>query len=191
MREFYSPPRSVAYAENAMAATSHPHATLAALECLKAGGTAMDAAVAAAAVLAVVEPMSTGIGGDVFCLYAPQGSADIIAYNGSGRAPAKAEAAWFLENGIEKIGSESPHAVTIPGTIEAWCRLTADHGNKGMDEILAPAIHYAEKGFAIQPVIGAAWAGSVKRLMGDENARRMLLVDDAAPSSASRSWPRP
>ena len=166
MRSFYAPPRSVAYAEQAMAATSHPHATLAALECLKSGGTAMDAAVTAAAVLAVVEPMSTGIGGDVFCLYAPAGSADIVAYNGSGRAPAKAEAGWFLDQGITAIGTESPHAVTVPGTVEAWCRLTADHGTKGMDEILAPAIHYAEEGYAIQPVIGDAWARSVERLMG-------------------------
>jgi len=185
MRDFYSPPRSVAYAENGMAATSHPHATLAALDCLRTGGTAMDAAVSAAAVLAVAEPMSTGIGGDVFCLYAPKGSADIIAYNGSGRAPARAEAQWFLDNGITSIGSESPHAVTVPGTVEAWCRLVADHGTKGMDEILAPAIRYAEEGFAIQPVIGQAWAASVGRLRGDENARRILLVDDEAPEVGS------
>ena len=185
MRDFYSPPRSVAHGQNGMAATSHPHATLAALDCLRSGGTAMDAAVTAAAVLAVAEPMSTGIGGDVFCLYAPKGSADIVAYNGSGRAPAKAEAQWFLDNGIAQIGSESPHAVTVPGTVEAWCRLVADHGRKGMDEILAPAIRYAEEGFAIQPVIGQAWVASVERLMGDENARRILLVDDRAPAVGS------
>ena len=181
MRSFMSPPRSVAYAENGMAATSHPHATLAALDCLRAGGKAMDAAVTAAAVLAVAEPMSTGVGGDVFCLYAPAGSADIVAYNGSGRAPGKADIEWFMNNGIARIGSESPHAVTVPGTVEAWCRLTADHGVKGMDEILAPAIRYAEEGYVVQPVIGEAWADSVERLKGDENARRILLVDDAAP----------
>ncbi len=185
MRSFQSPPRSVAYAENGMAATSHPHATLAALDCLRAGGTAMDAAVTAAAVLAVAEPMSTGIGGDVFCLYAPAGSADIVAYNGSGRAPGKAEADWFLDNDIAAISGDSPHAVTVPGTVEAWFRLTADHGVKGMDEILAPAIGYAENGYTIQPVIGEAWAGSVERLKGDENARRILLVDDAAPGIGS------
>ena len=182
MRPFYSPPRSVAHAEDGMAATSHPHATLAALDCLRAGGTAMDAAVTAAAVLAVVEPMSTGIGGDVFSLYAPKGSADIIAYNGSGRAPAKAEAAWFLEQGITAIDANTAHAVTVPGTIEAWCRLAADHGLKSMDEILAPAIRYAEAGYTIQPVVGAMWRECAARLRGDDNARAILLVDDEAPA---------
>ena len=185
MRHFYSPPRSVAYAENGMAATSHPHATLAALDCLRAGGTAMDAAVTAAAVLAVVEPMSTGIGGDVFCFYAPKGSADIIAYNGSGRAPAAAEAAWFLENGITAIDANTAHAVTVPGTIEAWCRLAADHGVKGMDEILAPAIGYAENGYTVHPVVGEMWRECAARLRGDDNARALLLVDDGAPAEGA------
>ena len=144
MRSTYSPHRSTAYAEHGMACTSHPAASMAAIDILRAGGNAMDAAVAAAAVLAVVEPMSTGIGGDVFCLYAKQGGGDVIAYNGSGRAPGKAEAQWFLDNGITKIGTESPHSVTVPGTIDAWCRLIADHGTMGIDRVLAPAIAYAE-----------------------------------------------
>ncbi|MGY8995683.1 MAG: gamma-glutamyltransferase, partial [Alphaproteobacteria bacterium] len=128
MRNSYSPPRSTAYAEHGMACTSHPAASMTAIDILRAGGNAMDAAVAAAATLAVVEPMSTGVGGDVFCLYAPNGTSNVIAYNGSGRAPGAANAEWFLENGITSFGTESPHAVTVPGTIDAWCRLVEDHG---------------------------------------------------------------
>lgn len=181
MRSSYSPPRSTAYAEHGMACTSHPYASLAALDMLRSGGNAMDAAVAAAAVLAVVEPMSTGIGGDVFCLYAKKGSADVLAYNGSGRAPAKAEAQWFLDRGITSIANDSPHSVTVPGTIDAWCRLLADHGSKGIDEVLAPAIRYAEEGYTVHPVVHQMWDHSVERLSRDENAKRILLVDGAAP----------
>jgi len=185
MRSSYSPPRSTAYAEHGMACTSHPYATLAALDVLRSGGNAMDAAVTAAAVLAVVEPMSTGIGGDVFCLYAPKGSSRIVAYNGSGRAPAKAKSQWFRDHGIERIGTESPHSVTVPGTIDAWCRLAADHGTRGIDELLAPAIRYAEKGYTVHPVVHEMWAHSVGRLMRDANARRILLVDGRAPALGS------
>jgi len=185
MRNSYSPPRSTAYAEHGMACTSHPAASMAAIDILRQGGNAMDAAVAAAATLAVVEPMSTGVGGDVFCLYAPNGSADVIAYNGSGKAPAKAEAEWFLENGIDKIETESPHAVTVPGTIDAWCRLVEDHGNMEISEVLRPAIHHAEEGYTIAPVVHEAWVDSEERLGRDANARDILLVDGKAPALGS------
>ncbi|MBC6440562.1 MAG: gamma-glutamyltransferase [Rhodospirillales bacterium] len=186
MRDSYAPPRSTVYAEHGMACTSHPYASLAALDMLRSGGNAMDAVVAAAATLAVVEPMSTGVGGDVFCLYAPKGSSDIVAYNGSGRAPAKAEARWFLDNGIEQLESDSPHAVTVPGTIDAWCRLIADHGTKGIDEVLQPAITYAEEGYTIHPVVHQAWVDSEERLGKDQNARDILLVDGEAPALGSK-----
>ncbi len=185
MRQHPAPPRTTVHAEHGMAATSHPGATLAALDILRAGGNAMDAAVAAAAMLTVVEPMSTGIGGDVFCLYAPGGASRIVAYNGSGRAPRRAAASWYLERGITAVAAESPHAVTVPGCVDAWCRLLDDHGSLGIDEVLQPAIRHAEEGYAIQPAIHRAWAASERRLAADEHARRLLLVDGRAPAAGS------
>ena len=139
MRDFHLPGRSPVHAKNGMAATSHPLSTLAALDVLKAGGNAMDAAMCACAVQCVVEPQSTGIGGDCFALIAPGGTDKIVAYNGSGRAPAAATPEWYASQGITEIDSGTPHAVSVPGTIEAWTRLAADHGTWDLGRILEPA----------------------------------------------------
>ena len=186
MRAHASPPRSTVHAENGMACTSHPQASLAAIDTLRAGGNAMDAAVAAAAMLAAVEPMSTGIGGDVFCLWAPRGGADIVAYNGSGRAPAAAHAERFVEDGIAAIDPASPHAVTVPGAADAWCRLIEDHGRLALAEVLAPAIAAARDGYAVQPAVHAAWAAAQARLAADPHAAAALLADGRAPAAGAR-----
>ncbi|MGH6959431.1 MAG: gamma-glutamyltransferase, partial [Dongiaceae bacterium] len=144
MRDFQLPGRSPVHATEGMAASPNPLATSTAVDVLRRGGNAIDAAVAAAAVLAVVEPNQTGIGGDCFVLYAPKGKGPLIGLNGSGRAPQAATAEWYLERGITAIPPYSPHAVTVPGAIDAWARLVADHGTKGLDELLQPAIRYAE-----------------------------------------------
>ncbi|HQT67073.1 MAG: gamma-glutamyltransferase [Rhodospirillales bacterium 20-60-12] len=164
MRDFHLAGRSPVYAERAMAATSMPAATFAALEMLRAGGNAMDAAITACALLGVIEPQSTGIGGDCFCLYAPAGSGKVIALNGSGRAPAAAHIDWYEAHGITALDSTSAHGVTIPGAVGAWEKLLAAHGTRGLADVLQPAIHYAEQGFAVTPRVAFDWAITADKL---------------------------
>lgn len=149
-RNFELPGRSAVYTANAMAATSQPLATLAALDILKQGGNALDAAIAACAVQCVVEPQSTGIGGDCFCLYAPRNSNDVIAYNGSGRAPAGLSID-YLASKNQTLERTSPHAVIVPGAVDAWDTLNRDHGRLPLSALLQPAIQYAQDGFPVAP----------------------------------------
>ena len=164
MRDFHFPGRSPAVSANGMAATSMPTATLAALDVLRAGGNALDAAVAAVAVLCVVEPASTGIGGDCFCLYAPAGEKKVYALNGSGRAPAGASIDFYEQHQIRALENTSAHAVTVPGAISAWETLLAAHGTKGLDELLRPAIGYAEGGHPVTSRVADDWKGQVDKL---------------------------
>jgi len=182
MRDLSRPGRSPVLSRNGMAATSHPLASQTAIRILNDGGNAMDAAIAACAVQCVVEPGSTGIGGDCFCLYAPEGSTDIVAYNGSGRAPAGADLAHFQSRGIEAIERRSPHAVTIPGAIDAWCRLSDDHGRMALGEVLAPAIDFAENGFPVSPRVHFDWSGNASFLREDPVSAGIYLVDGEAPA---------
>ena len=191
MRDLHLPGRSAVHARHAMAATSHPAATLAALDALRDGGTAMDAAICAAAVLAVVEPQSTGIGGDVFALYSPAGSGEVIAINGSGRAPAGATLDWYVENGIDKIGFQSPHAVTVPGAIAGWQKLSDDHGKLGLARLLAPAIAFARDGYVVHEVIGHVTALCREKLSADANASAVFLPNgQAVPTGQIQRQPR-
>ncbi|MDE0049801.1 MAG: gamma-glutamyltransferase, partial [Rhodospirillales bacterium] len=181
MRDFQRPGRSTVHGTRGVAATSHPLATATAIEVLRTGGNAVDAAVAACAVQGVVEPQSTGIGGDCFALYAPGGRVPPYAINGSGPAPAAASVDWFREQGIDAIGFESPHAVTVPGAVGAWERLLADHGTKGLDEVLQPAIRYAEEGFVVHSRVAHDWANAAEKLRACENARAFYLPGGRAP----------
>jgi gamma-glutamyltranspeptidase/glutathione hydrolase len=180
-RDFALPGRSAIRSQNGMAATSMPQSTLAALDVLRAGGNALDAAVAAVAVQCVVEPASTGIGGDCFCLYAPAGAGAPIAINGSGRAPAAATIDWFESQGISALDPRSAHVVTVPGAVGAWETLLAKHGTKGLDELLRPAIGYAEQGFVVSDRVGSDWAGAVDKLAADEGSRKHFLFGGRAP----------
>ena len=149
MRDFHFPGRSSVLAENGMCATSHPLAAQAALEILKNGGNAMDAAIAGAVLLGICEPQMTGIGGDCFVLFSPSGSNEIKSMNGSGYAPSLANADELRDEALSSIPLNSAHAVTIPCAIDAFCKLSADWGKLGLDTILQPAIHYAEHGVPI------------------------------------------
>ncbi len=181
MRDLEWPGRSPVHASNGMAATSHPLSTQAAVAVLQDGGNALDAAVAACAVQCVVEPESTGIGGDCFCLYSPGGSTDIVAYNGSGRAPAAANAQWYADQGIGEIPRQSPHAVTVPGAIDAWDVLVRDHGTRPLGGLLRPAIDLARDGYPIASRVSVDFASQAELLRKDENAARIFLQPDGAP----------
>ncbi|WP_042694452.1 gamma-glutamyltransferase family protein [Azospirillum sp. B506] len=185
MRNFEEPGRSLAMGRNGMAATSHPAATVTAVEILKDGGTAMDAAVAACAVQSVVEAGSTGIGGDCFALIAPRGGSDILAYNGSGRTPAAMTLEHLRAAGVSEIGRQSPHAVTVPGAVEAWARLVADHGRLPLAEVFAPAIAMAREGYVITPRVSHDIEQQTALLRNDPTAAATFLTDGKAPSAGS------
>ncbi len=181
MRNLEMPGRSPVHSLNGVAATSHPLATQTAIAVLRDGGNAMDAAVAACAVQCVVEPQSTGIGGDCFVLYAPGGGDGIIGYNGSGRAPQAATQAWFAEKGITEIDQNSPHAVTIPGAVDAWARLIEDHGTKSLGDLLRPAVAYARDGYPIHSRVAFDFALYADMLRLDDNCARTFLAEGKPP----------
>lgn len=186
MRDFQLPGRSPVYATTAMAATSMPAATLTALEMLRAGGTAMDAAIAAAAVLGVIEPQSTGIGGDCFCLYWSARERQVFALNGSGRAAAYASPDYFAARGITALEDHSPHAVTIPGAVAAWETLAARFGRKGLDALLAPAIRLAEEGHPVHPRVAWDWAEAADKLRTTGAAAFLPHGEAPAPGTLFR-----
>ena len=175
MRNFHFAGRSTVHAQNAMVATSHPLAALTAVDVLRAGGTAADAAVAACALLGVIEPQSTGIGGDCFALCQPKGEGKIVAYNGSGRAPMAAKAEWYLERKINSVPLTSAHAVSIPGAVDAWDVILRDHGKIGLDTLLQPAIKAAEEGYIVAPRIAFDWKNQFEKLKNGTNTERYLL----------------
>jgi gamma-glutamyltranspeptidase/glutathione hydrolase len=181
MRNFHLAGRSTVHVQNAMVATSHPLAAFTAIEVMRDGGTAADAAVAACALLGVIEPQSTGIGGDCFALIQPKGEGKITAYNGSGRAPAAAKAEWYLERNIHAVPLTSAHAVSIPGAVDAWETILRDHGKFGLDRLLQPAIKAAEEGYVVAPRIAFDWKNQFEKLKKGTNTERYLLPHGKAP----------
>jgi gamma-glutamyltranspeptidase/glutathione hydrolase len=165
-----------------MAATSHPLATLAALEVLRSGGNAADAAVAAVAVLCVVEPQMTGIGGDCFALYAPA-SGGVAALNGSGRAPRRLTIDALRGAGIDELTPTSPHSVTVPGAVAAWERLLAAHGSRPLGELLQPAIRHAEEGFPVAPRVAWDWQRHRDRIGATEAGQTLYMPGGKAPEA--------
>ena len=179
MRDFHMPGRSSVYASNGMAATSHPLAAKIAIDVLEAGGNAVDAAIAGAVLLGICEPQMTGIGGDCFALVKPAGQERILALNGSGRAPGGLSAAAMRAAGHAKMPLRGIEAVTLPGAVDAFCRLNADWGRLGLDRVLAPAIHYAENGVPVAPRVAFDWAEDAPCLQGD--AKRFFLGNGGPP----------
>jgi len=178
MRDFQTPGRSLVYAANGLCATSHPLAAQTAVRMLQDGGNAVDAAIAAAVVLGICEPQMTGIGGDAFVLLKHPGAERIVGLNGSGRAPAGLDAAQLRRLGHASMPAHDAAAVTVPGAIDAFVRLSADWGRLGLEASLAPAIRFAEEGVPVAPRTAFDWA-EADHLSGD--ARRFYLIDGAPP----------
>lgn len=149
--------RSMVVGRRGMVATSNPLASQAGLAILRVGGNAADAAIAAAAVLNVTESASTGIGGDCFALFYDARTQQVSALNGSGRSPAALHAADLRGRGMTEIPIRSPHAISVPGAAAGWEDLLARHGSMTLADVLRDAIHYAEDGYPVHPVYGAAW----------------------------------
>ena len=186
--------RSNVLARRGMVATSQPLAAQAGLDILKAGGTAADATVATAAMLNVVEPISTGIGGDCFALYWDARAKTVTALNGSGRAPAAASIDELRRLGYTHMPTYTGHAVSVPGTVAGWSDLLERHGRLTLADVLQPAIWTAENGYPVTELIARGWQTQVKKLLrapdwqsGDlENgppqpSGHELLIDGRAP----------
>ncbi len=156
--------RSPVLAMNGMVATSQPLASAAALRVLQDGGNAVDAAVAAAAVLNVVEPMSTGIGGDMFALVFMQTDGKPVGLNGSGWAGSNASVDFFERRSLSEIPMSGMHSVSVPGAVAGWFTLHERYGKLTMARILAPAIEYAEAGFPVSDIIASQWQRAEQKI---------------------------
>lgn len=173
--------RSEVLATGGMAATSQPLATQAALEMLRAGGNAVDAAIAANAVLAVTEPTGCGLGGDLFALVWDAKGKKLHGLDGSGRSPRGLTLEHFRELGLTRIPSHGPLPVTVPGCVDGWFTLHARLGKLPMAQVLAPAIRYAEQGFPVTQVIAFYWQRSVPVLERWPGFREQMTIEGRAP----------
>jgi gamma-glutamyltranspeptidase/glutathione hydrolase len=167
-----------------MVAASQPLAVSAGLEMLASGGNAVDAAVAAAAALAVTAPTSTGIGGDCFALYFDTTSRQVRALNGSGRAPRALSLERLQKEGFgEELPPYHVHTITVPGACAAWCDLVEVLGRLEMSDVLAPAIRLAEQGYPVAPLVAYSWAMGVENQLGSALNGGELMIDGRAPAA--------
>jgi gamma-glutamyltranspeptidase/glutathione hydrolase len=174
--------RSEVYAPHAMAATSHPLATQIALETMRTGGSAMDAAIAANAALGLMEPTGNGIGGDLFAIVWDPKTKKLYGYNGSGRSPKSLTLAEFKRRGLTDVPPHGPLPVTVPGTVDAWFALHGRFGRHTMAENLAPAIRYAREGHPVHELIAYYWARSVTTLSKWPGFAEQLTIKGRAPA---------
>ena len=175
--------RSAVRARHGMAATSQPLATAAAIRVLQEGGNAIDAAIAANAVLGVVEPMSCGIGGDLFAIVWDAKGKKLHGLNASGRSPALATLEYFQSREMKQIPTAGPLSWSVPGCVDGWDQLRSRFGSRPWSELLAPAIAYAEEGFPVSEVIADDWKGAAPALARVPTSAACFLPDGQAPEA--------
>lgn len=183
--------RSEVYAPHAMAATSHPLATQIALDVMKSGGSAVDAAIAANASLGLMEPTGNGVGGDLFAIVWDPKTKKLYGYNGSGRSPKSLTLAEFQKRGLTEVPSHGPLPVTVPGTVDAWFALHGRFGRKPIAEDLAPAIRYAREGHPVHEVIAYYWGRSVPTLSKWPGFAEQFTVDGKRGPRTGEIWKNP
>jgi gamma-glutamyltranspeptidase/glutathione hydrolase len=182
--------RSPVLASHAMAATSQPLATQVALDILKAGGNAIDAAIAANAMLGLVEPTGNGMGGDLFAIIWDAKSAKLYGLNASGRSPQSLSRQWFLDNGYDRIPAHGPLPVSVPGAVDGWFMMHDKFGSLPMTKVLQPAIDYAENGAPITQLIAYYWNLSVPRLSKYPGFSEQYTIEGKAPKQG-QIWKNP
>jgi len=171
--------RSDVYSHNGLVATSQPLASSTGIQMLRNGGSAADAIIAMASVLNVVEPYSTGIGGDAFALIFIPGETKPKAINGSGYSPENLSFDYLTrERGLDQIPSEGLLSITVPGAVSAWEMIHNKYGKLSWEDVLQPAIEYARNGFPVSPIIAQVWNENVPKLLKYEGAKRTYLVDE-------------
>jgi gamma-glutamyltranspeptidase / glutathione hydrolase len=173
--------RSMVISDRGIVATSQTLASQAGAQVLARGGSAMDAAIAANAVLGVVEPESCGIGGDLFAIYQDAKTGKLTAINASGWAPTGLTIDFLKSKGITKMPQVGIQSVTVPGAVDGWAKLHERYGKLPWKEIFAPAIYYAEHGYPVTEIISEAWKLGLKKLSNDSNASRVLLHNGETP----------
>ena len=174
--------RSEVIAQHGMACTSQPLASQVALDVLKAGGNAIDAAIAANAVLGLVEPVSNGIGGDLFAIVWDAETNRLYGLNASGRSPQSLSLDYFKEKEYKKIPSYGPLPVSVPGCVDGWFEFHERFGSMDMDQILKPAIRYAKEGFPVSELIAYYWAGNARSLSRYPNVSEVYMPGGKAPA---------
>ncbi len=182
--------RSEVYAPRAMAATSHPLATQIALDVMKGGGSAVDAAIAANAALGLMEPTGNGIGGDLFAIVWDPKTQRLHGYNGSGRSPRSLTLAEFQRRGLKEIPAHGSLPVTVPGAVDGWFALHERFGKRPMADNLAPAIGYAREGHPVHEVIAYYWERSVPRLSKWPGFSEQFTIQGRAPRTGE-TWKNP
>lgn len=173
--------RSMVISDLGIVATSQTLASQAGAQVLARGGTAVDAAIAANAVLGVVEPMSCGLGGDLFGIYWDAQTGQLTGINSSGWASKGINIQFLQSLGMKSMPQSGIQSVTVPGCVEGWSKLHRRFGKLPWSDLFQPAIYYAEHGFPVTEIIQDAWRHNLAKLAGDENARRVFLRNDAPP----------